>query len=197
MNTPSRDDRSFPMEDFVQALTAQLDRAQDALALKARTGRPLTFALKDLSLDLRVFCESDPGGARSLAACVAERGRREHRAAVIHLDHQVDGRGKHGVDERRRRSARARVARGRRDTAAEEDRDKLERVGVRTVGQLQRLSGGANPNRLRPTSAFRSCACRRRCDRRPSRPSPATKSVRQGPRLLRVRGVNLSDGARS
>jgi hypothetical protein len=47
------------MEDFVQSLTAQLDRAQDALALQARTGRPLTFALKDLSLDLRVFCESD------------------------------------------------------------------------------------------------------------------------------------------
>ena len=54
--------RAFPVEDFVQAFTAQLDRAQDLLALKARTGRPLTFALKDLSVDLHVFWEADPSG---------------------------------------------------------------------------------------------------------------------------------------
>ena len=38
--------RPFQLADFVEALTAQLDNAQDRLALKARLGRPLTFAIK-------------------------------------------------------------------------------------------------------------------------------------------------------
>ena len=43
-------DPGLPIENFIQALTSQLDRAQAALALKARAGLPLTFAVKDLTL---------------------------------------------------------------------------------------------------------------------------------------------------
>ena len=46
---------AHPIVEFVQALTAQLDRAQDSLALKVRAGRPLTWALKDVTIDLKVF----------------------------------------------------------------------------------------------------------------------------------------------
>jgi len=47
----------LPIEYFIQALTSQLDRAQAALALKARAGLPLTFAVKDLTIDLRAQME--------------------------------------------------------------------------------------------------------------------------------------------
>src|SRR4051794_3442578 len=47
----------LPLEQFIQALTSQLDRAQNTLALKARAGLPLTFAVKELSLDLRTHVE--------------------------------------------------------------------------------------------------------------------------------------------
>jgi len=50
---------ALPLEHFVQAITSQLDRAQTALALKARAGLPLTFAVKDLTLDLRTVVEMD------------------------------------------------------------------------------------------------------------------------------------------
>ena len=50
-----RDD-GMPFDLFIQALTEQLDRAQATMALKARVGKlPLTFAVKDVQLDLRAF----------------------------------------------------------------------------------------------------------------------------------------------
>jgi len=49
---------SVPIEDFVQALQAQLDRAQRAMHTKARNlNLPLTFAVKDISIDLRTHVE--------------------------------------------------------------------------------------------------------------------------------------------
>ena len=77
-----RGGRAFPVEEFVQSLSAQLDRAQDGLALKARTGRPLTFAIKDLSIDLRVFWESDANGR----VLVRHAGPNEEGASTVHLN---------------------------------------------------------------------------------------------------------------
>lgn len=55
------DGTGFLVEDFIQSITAQLDRVQDVLRLKAQT-RPLTYALKDFSLDLNVFVDMDGEG---------------------------------------------------------------------------------------------------------------------------------------
>ncbi|MCR5882307.1 hypothetical protein LRS03_05305 [Rhizobacter sp. J219] len=54
-------DGAFPVEDFINAITTQLDRVQDALRLKA-VNRPLTYALKDLQMELKVFVDLDPQG---------------------------------------------------------------------------------------------------------------------------------------
>jgi hypothetical protein len=50
-------DAGLPIEVFIHALTSQLDRAQAAMAMKARAGLPLTFAVRDLTLDLRAHLE--------------------------------------------------------------------------------------------------------------------------------------------
>ncbi len=51
-------DSGVPFDMFIQSLTEQLDKAQAAMALKARVGKlPLTFAVKDISLDLRAFVQ--------------------------------------------------------------------------------------------------------------------------------------------
>ena len=54
-------DGAVPIEEFIHAITTQLDRVQDALRLKA-VNRPLTYALKDLSMELHVFVEVDAQG---------------------------------------------------------------------------------------------------------------------------------------
>src|SRR6516165_878257 len=51
----------FSVEDFIQSILAQLDRVQDALRMKA-VNRPLTYALKDFSLDFHVFAQVDASG---------------------------------------------------------------------------------------------------------------------------------------
>src|SRR6516162_856000 len=51
-------DAGLPLEQFIQALQTQLDHAQAAMALKAQNmNLPLTFAVKDISLDLRAHVE--------------------------------------------------------------------------------------------------------------------------------------------
>jgi len=51
-------DNGLPIEQFIQALTTQLDHAQSAMAVKAKNlNLPLTFALKDIALDLRAHVE--------------------------------------------------------------------------------------------------------------------------------------------
>jgi hypothetical protein len=193
MNAPSRG-RSFPMEDFVQALTAQLDRAQDALALKARTGRPLTFALKDLSLDLRVFCESDQAGR----VLWRHASPNEEAASTVRLTFTSITKSmveENTVSMSAEEDPRALDSLGGADTLRDEDREKLERVGVRTVGQLQRLSAGADPKSVEtylgiPVMRLQAAL------QQASRPAiTGNEVIRRGQRrLLRVRGVNLSDG---
>jgi hypothetical protein len=50
---PLLQDSGVPFDLFIQALTEQLDKAQAGMAIKARLGQmPLTFAVKEVSLDL-------------------------------------------------------------------------------------------------------------------------------------------------
>ncbi len=71
---------SFLVEDFLDAITAQLDQAQDALALKARN-RPLTYAVKDFAMELKVFVEMTPQGKVMLRPA----GPQEEGASRIEL----------------------------------------------------------------------------------------------------------------
>lgn len=54
-------DATFLINEFLEALVAQLDKAQDALAFKA-VNRPLTYAIKDFNLQLQVFVDLDGEG---------------------------------------------------------------------------------------------------------------------------------------
>ncbi len=70
----------LPLEQFIQALTSQLDRAQSTMALKARAGLPLTFAVKDLSLNLRTHVEMVDSVVR-----IRPAGPGEGDASTLHL----------------------------------------------------------------------------------------------------------------
>ena len=80
---------SFRVEDFIQAITAQLDRVQDALRLKA-VNRPLTYALKDLAMDLKVFVRAGLGRCGSLPVGRSQRRGRQRRLVGLYNDHQAD-----------------------------------------------------------------------------------------------------------
>jgi hypothetical protein len=187
-----RGGRAFPVEEFVQALSAQLDRAQDGLALKARTGRPLTFAIKDLSIDLHVFWESDSSGR----VLVRHAGPNEEGASTVHLSFTTIT--KEMVEENTFSLGMDEDPRGLQDLPggeaafSEQDRRRLEMIGVRTVGQLRRLSAETDPKSVEtfagvPMMRLQAALLQA------ARPSvTAVEPVRRnGKQLLRVRGANL------
>ncbi len=187
-----RQGRAFPVEEFVQALSAQLDRAQDGLALKARTGRPLTFAIKDLSIDLRVFWESDPTGR----VLVRHAGPNEDGASTVHLNFTTITR--EMVEENTFSVGMDEDPRGLQDLPGEDafsdqDRRRLEMIGVRTVGQLKRLSQETDPRSVETYAGIPMLRLQAALQQA-SRPAvSSTEVVRRGGRsLLRVRGANLS-----
>ena len=193
--TGSRVGNAFPVEDFLQALTAQLDRAQDTLALKVRTGRPLTWALKDLSIDLHVFVEVDAAGR----VLMRSAGANEEGASIVHLSlaaitrPMVEENTLSIRDETDPRTIDELRLSGRLD---EDDRRRLDMVGVRTVGQLKRLTDVTTPAAVEATIGVPVDRLRALLEQA-ARPAVTGHEVvrRDGGPLLRIQGVNLSDGS--
>jgi hypothetical protein len=130
-------DNGLPIEQFIQALTTQLDHAQSAMAVKAKNlNLPLTFALKDIALDLRAHVEVvksevriRPAGAGDgnastirLALTTITKPMIEENAAAMPVDPEGP-------------SLKEVVG----DDFTDEDRKKLEWAGVQTVAQLRHL----------------------------------------------------------
>lgn len=125
-------DGSFLVEDFINAITSQLDRVQDALRLKA-LNRPLTYALKDLALELKVFVEMDEQGNVRFRTS----GPNEAGASVVNLGFTTIT--KPMIEENTISLAATRSASLDELGLAPEERQRLERVGVRNLAQLTRL----------------------------------------------------------
>ena len=134
---PLMQESGVPFDVFIQSLTEQLDKAQASMALKARVGKlPLTFAVKDVSLDLRAFVQfvdddvfirpAGPGDSDAstikLALTTITRSMVEENAVDF----------KPGTPEFSLRDALA-------GHISDEDQRRLERIGVRTVEQLTEL----------------------------------------------------------
>jgi hypothetical protein len=134
---PLMQDAGVPFDVFIQSLTEQLDKAQAAMALKARVARlPLTFAVKDVSLDLRAFVQmvdddvflrpSSPGDTEAstvrLTLTTITRSMVEENAVDFKAEEpQFSLRDAlHGQ-------------------LSDDDQRRLERIGVRTVEQLTEL----------------------------------------------------------
>ena len=183
-------DGSLPLEHLVQAITAQLDRAQETMALKARAGMPLTFAVKDLSLDLRTHVE-----VRGVEVRLRPAGPGEVETSVLRLalttitspmieentfvsaDHDDVS-----LDELL-------------PDASEDDRRRLEWAGIRTVGQLREIERSAGGDVLQRVSALPVDRLRSALQRasRPAISEVVTEAAptADAPQRLRLRGRNL------
>jgi hypothetical protein len=64
---------NWDLRSFVEAVTSELDRAQDILRVKS-LNRPLTYSVQDLKLNLNVFAEYDGDSVRFRTAEPGEQG---------------------------------------------------------------------------------------------------------------------------
>lgn len=136
-----RQGTSYPIEDFLEAITAQLDKTQDALRMKA-VNRPLTFALKDFNLDLQVFVEMDEQGQ------IMFRPSRpnEQGASTVNIGFTTITR---PMIEENTVSLELTKSPTLEEVGLEPDeRRQLERLGVRNAAQLKQLESQAGDNTL-------------------------------------------------
>jgi len=138
-------DSGVPFDLFIQSLTEQLDKAQAAMALKAKVGKlPLTFAVKDIKLDLKAFVQliddevylrpAGPGDTEastiSLALTTITKPMIEENA----IDFEA---------EEPKISLREALGD---DKESEELQRRLEKIGVRNIKQLAELRRTAGTN---------------------------------------------------
>ena len=189
-------DTALPLEHFIQAVQSQLDNAQTAMAMKARNlNLPLTFAIKDISLDLRAHVDFSRSEIR-----IRPAGPSDQEASVFHLVFAAITRPM--IEENAiafSEDPHDQSIDTLKDDLSDDERKRLEWSGVRTVSKLRELQAqGADRSieRITGLSADRL----RKALARTSAPmvadvSPAERPPGTEPDLfarLRVRGLNLA-----
>jgi hypothetical protein len=187
-------DGGLPVEQFIQALTSQLDRVQSTMAMKARAGLPMTFAVKDLSLDLRTHVDMAGSVVR-----IRPAGPGDADASILHL--QLTTITAPMIQENTRAPAADPDEPSLQDVLGdEEDQRRLEWAGVHTVSQLRDLEREGGEQALQrvsqlPVARLRA-ALARAAEPYVSRVVPDWRETGNGSGgdatpLLRVRGRNL------
>jgi len=127
---------SLPLEHFIQAVQSQLDNALTAMAVKARNlNLPLTFAIKDISLDLRAHVEFARSEIR-----IRPAGPSDKEASVFHLVFTAITRPM--IEENAiafSEDPEDRSLDELKDDLSDEERRRLEWAGVRTVSKLREM----------------------------------------------------------
>lgn len=195
----SRSGGSLPIEQFIQALTSQLDRAQSAMAMKANAGLPLTFAVKDISIDLRAHVEVEGSAVR-----ITPAGPGDGEASTLHIALTTITRPM--IEENTLQMSAEPDEPSLREVLGEdvneEEQRRLEWAGIHTVSQLramQRRTGEEAIGRVAqlPVERLRS-ALARAAQPFVSRVAPELhpaggegREVTRETPLLRIRGHNL------
>lgn len=186
----------LPLENFIQAVQSQLDKAQTAMAVKARNlNLPMTFAIKDINLDLRAHVEFSQGEIRIRPAAADES-----QASVFHIVFTAITRPM--IEENAVALAEDPEDQSIDELADEltpEERRKLEWVGVRTVKQLRSIEREGTSREVGRVTNLPVTRLRKALQRAASplveQVTPATGPDDAGPdfrRILKVRGRNLT-----
>lgn len=134
---PLLQDAGVPFDLFIQALTEQLDKAQAGMAIKARLGKlPLTFAVKEISLDLRAFVQILDDDIYLRPAGPGETDASSIKLQLTTITKPMIE--ENAVDystEDPKFSLREALG----DQISDTEQRQLERIGVRTVQQLNEL----------------------------------------------------------
>ncbi len=198
-----KEDGGLPLEDFIQALTSQLDRAQKNMALKARNGVPLTFAVKDLKLELKTHVQmvrnavhirpASPGDieASTLRLELTTITRPMIEENTLQAGAQSDD---PTIEEFYKESLGQEIS--------EEDQRRLEWAGIHTISQLRQIERRGETNTLRRVAGATPVERLRQALMKSD--SPRIVDIRQETRptnnglkrnLMRVRGQKLMQGS--
>jgi hypothetical protein len=189
-------DGTLPLEHFIQAVQSQLDNAQTAMAVKARNlNLSLTFAIKDIAMDLHAHVEFAQSEIR-----IRPAGPGEKDTSVFHLVFTAITRpmieenavtfaeeaDDESIDELK-------------DTLTDDERKRLEWVGVRTISKLREIDQRGAARTVGRAASLPVDRLRNALQRASSATAQHVLPVMPGrddpadmPTLLRVQGRNLT-----
>jgi hypothetical protein len=177
-------DEGLPIEEFIQALTSQLDRAQATMAVKARLGMPLTFAVKDLSIELRAHIDVVQNQIRIRSA-----GPRDTSASVINLSLTTITRPMIEENTLKMEPDEPSLKEVLGDDVTEEERRRLEWAGIHSARQLRELQRNSGEGVIEQIVQIPAMRLRHALAR------AAQPHMRQvaadGDDRIRIRGINL------
>lgn len=180
----SYDSQGLPVEDFIQALTSQLDRAQATMRVKARFGLPLTFAVKEISLDLRTHLSMQRN-----QILLHPAGPDDRDASVIHLSLTTITRPMIEENTFEFEPEDAPINTILTDELDEEEQRRLEWAGIRTVSQLRDLQKSGGEQIIGQVAQIPAVRLRQAL-RRASQPH-ISQVGRANDGRIRIRGLNL------
>lgn len=190
----SRVQPAIPVEDFVKAICTQLDRVQVMLAMKARAGLPLSFAVKDVSLQLRTHLESDGSEVRIRCAGPQDKDASTISFTFASIARSAMVENTEGILDD---SDETHPDEDLENELSEQERRRLEWAGIRSARQLREVQQRAGEGTLRAVTSIpieRLRAALLRANRpiiSTVRPDPLhPQSTPQAP-VLRVSGRNL------
>jgi hypothetical protein len=196
----SRAQPAIPVEDFVKAICTQLDRVQVMLAMKAKAGMPLSFAVRDVSLQLRTHLEAHGPEIRIRCAGPEDAQASTLAFTFASITRPAMMENTEGILED---SDEPQLEEVLGDDFSDDERKRLEWAGIRSVRQLrevERRTGRASLGAVTRLPVDRLRAALERASRplidrvlpMPPRPGDAPGA----PPVLRVAGRNLlRDGA--
>lgn len=129
----SRTNQAWGLEDFLDSLILELDKAQDTLAVKG-IARPLTYTVKDVALDLQAFPTYEGGTVRFTTAQPGEEGSSRLTIELGSITDRVIRevtRGPTTGDD---------VTLDEVDTLDEDTKRNLKRIGVTSASDLERVA---------------------------------------------------------
>jgi hypothetical protein len=129
--------QAVALEDFIQAVQLQLDTAQMRMSLKAENDKlPLTFAIRDIAMDLKAHVELSDGELRIRPAQPQDKDTTVLKIGFTAITRPMieENAVQLAVDDADDMSLDALG-----DDLAPEERRRLEGIGVRTVAKLNEL----------------------------------------------------------
>jgi hypothetical protein len=181
-------DAPIPLQNFVKSLMSQLDQVQETMRLKATAGYPLTFAVKDLSLDLRAHVE-----VHDNVVSLRPAGPEDAEASMIHL--ALTGITRPAIVENTRDTALDRDSPSIKevlgDDITQQEQTQLEWAGIRSVEQLRDLHRESGESAIERVAALPIDRLRLALSRAAQ---PLVRGIErhESNGLLRIHGFNLA-----
>lgn len=128
-----RTNNAWNLETFLNSLIVELDKARNTLAIKA-LNKPLTYSVRDMSLDLQLFPEFDGKHVRFTTAKAGETGASKITVQLSSItDRQIRETSKLPT------SSDDDVSLDTLTDLDEKTRSNLQKIGVSSVSDLQRV----------------------------------------------------------